>query len=1067
MAEWQLLAKALPSLLNMIKTKPMKKITILFLIHISLLFLSQTKPPESYSLIRGVNESITLNRGLVDLTLPLFDITEGGFKLSNSLNYESRGFVPYLYPSFVGLNWNLNQLGKITRESRKIDFTTTANKILNPFYGHSSGSLNYLQYSSFQYDDVRSYDRNDCIKTVFSNNAKKKQIFDNSGDYYATNQFQGAQGYYGKSYNYEPDKYYFDFMGYRGYFVVDNTMKPVVHCENASLAVDISGVNCYDIFGNISFSQFVIHDDKGNKYIFGGNTDALDINYSYNRFTYYIPVDTAPFNYKGSSSNRTNYIDSWLLKKIILANGSEVNAYYRQNDLTLLNNYRGTYSGYNGQQNINYTQENNHVYYINENTGFPAKQALLQNNLSVKHSRSIMGDFDNNMENFETQVDTYTKMAVLDSIRINDVTVAYKYHNTLNPLELSNNYLDEIIVKRKNKIIKKMDLVYQELGGTNKRTFLKHINNSAGENIGFDYYNTDDFPAYKNSAILTYIGGVWNGSHSIYYSPAATQYQNSYDTGLLKKVTYPTKGSTTYSYEFSDYSKIMAYSKYYSGINILDYQHSLNAPRIKKKVERSMPGDSIVTKYSYLNNTGTSSGVLEVGKLYSLDIINVTYLKNMRGPVAPNIHGLVKYSLVKVSTEGKGSNKLYFSDYLTNSDTLTVRYDHQAHEYLSKSTERGKLLKELVYNNNNTLLRETTYKYRNFLGKLPVINSMENCTNCKVSDLNYYISAKSEPIMYNNNYYSYNNIYTMYVPVIPYLLISQTTKEYFGDKVIETVKKNIYNDTSNNRGWHPYPIEESITTSRGTAIKKYLFAPDLLTSGCRTYCPNDETRVGGQQSTYYSMINDNIIYPIIEISKNENNKYSLTENLFYSYPYNIKKKRHSLLDKPLDFINYKISLTNNIIDDINFDLYDNKSNVLQYTTKDSVPTTTIYGYNQTLPIAKITGITYQQLMQIFGLNNTPNGYLDLDIVSKSNSDNDSASEQLLLNALNSFRNNPALKNYTITTYTYNPLIGVTSITPPSGIREIYLYDSANRLKEIREQSQNGNLLKEFKYNYKQ
>ncbi len=60
-----------------------------------------------------------------------------------------------------------------------------------------------------------------------------------------------------------------------------------------------------------------------------------------------------------------------------------------------------------------------------------------------------MGDFDNNMENFETQVDTYTKMAVLDSIRINDVTVAYKYHNTLNPLELSNNYLDEIIVKKK------------------------------------------------------------------------------------------------------------------------------------------------------------------------------------------------------------------------------------------------------------------------------------------------------------------------------------------------------------------------------------------------------------------------------------------------------------------------------------------------------------------------------------------------------------------------------------------------------------------------------------------
>ncbi|WP_374464396.1 hypothetical protein [Chryseobacterium sp.] len=60
-----------------------------------------------------------------------------------------------------------------------------------------------------------------------------------------------------------------------------------------------------------------------------------------------------------------------------------------------------------------------------------------------------------------------------------------------------------------------------------------------------------------------------------------------------------------------------------------------------------------------------------------------------------------------------------------------------------------------------------------------------------------------------------------------------------------------------------------------------------------------------------------------------------------------------------------------------------------------------------------------------------------------------------------------MPNYQITTYTYDPLIGVRSITPPSGIREVYIYDSANRLKEIRENNQTGNLLKEFKYNYKQ
>jgi hypothetical protein len=54
----------------------------------------------------------------------------------------------------------------------------------------------------------------------------------------------------------------------------------------------------------------------------------------------------------------------------------------------------------------------------------------------------------------------------------------------------------------------------------------------------------------------------------------------------------------------------------------------------------------------------------------------------------------------------------------------------------------------------------------------------------------------------------------------------------------------------------------------------------------------------------------------------------------------------------------------------------------------------------------------------------------------------------------------------VTTYTYDPLIGVRSITPPSGIREVYIYDTANRLKEIRENDATGKLLKEFKYNYK-
>lgn len=150
--------------------------------------------------------------------------------------------------------------------------------------------------------------------------------------------------------------------------------------------------------------------------------------------------------------------------------------------------------------------------------------------------------------------------------------------------------------------------------------------------------------------------------------------------------------------------------------------------------------------------------------------------------------------------------------------------------------------------------------------------------------------------------------------------------------------------------------------------------------------------------------------------------------------------------------------------DLTYGDYDLKGNLLTYYTEDEHPVTVLYGYNQTLPIIKVEGVAYSTLMNLLGMGNNITGYNNLDICQKSNADIDYASEQLLINSLETVRN--TLSNYPVTTYTYDPLIGVTSITPPSGIREVYIYDTANRLKEIRQESVTGKLLKEFKYNYK-
>ncbi|RMZ59629.1 hypothetical protein D1632_08340 [Chryseobacterium nematophagum] len=142
--------------------------------------------------------------------------------------------------------------------------------------------------------------------------------------------------------------------------------------------------------------------------------------------------------------------------------------------------------------------------------------------------------------------------------------------------------------------------------------------------------------------------------------------------------------------------------------------------------------------------------------------------------------------------------------------------------------------------------------------------------------------------------------------------------------------------------------------------------------------------------------------------------------------------------------------------EVTYDLYDSKGNLQQYTTKDGIPVSIIWGYNQTQPIAKIEGATYNQV----------SGFIS-GIITASNTDAQESTEtskNALIAALDAFRNLPNLVTTQITTYTYNPLIGVTSITPTSGVRENYIYDSANRLEKIVDV--NGKVLKEYKYNYK-
>ena len=1062
-----------------------KKIIFFLIIVISKLncFYCQIKPPESYKLIRGVNENLNLNLGYVNLDIPLFNVDMEPFKFKNSLSYESRGFVPDLPTSYVGLNWNLDQFGKITRESNRIDFTTVSSVYLN-----SVGSEVQIKEDL---NNEKGYYRNDCIDVFFPpsnfSNSYKKNIYNNpyENDYHASIKLPNILGYFGKSYSFNPDKYFFDFMGYQGYFVVDNEGQPLVYCEKAKLLIDISKYGCHDIFGNISFSEIRITDDQGNQYFFGGNTSALDINYSYNRTSVEDIAYTDPSSFSNNiSETKTNYIDSWLLKKIVFKNGETAEGFYRNPDLSLLNSYRGGYK----IKKTYFTANTAEDYEIN--TGFPKKSELLQNDISVVENRTFTY-FD--YHGFCTpacglskkyQVNTYTKKAVLDSIRFRNVSIEYNYEVSQNSQDLSNKYLKQIILKVDNTNNKIINLNYENLGSNNQRNFLKNINFLNGEKIYFDYYNTENFPDILWGSLAKTKQGLWDGRYVTNYQDFSVADDSKFNAGLLKSVTYPTKGTTTYFYETGDISKIYRYEDYYNGTppKLFNENRNVIIPRISKKEEYDF-SKTYTTFYNYKNNNGLSSGIIEDN--YNENFDQVTTNVNL----VPNINttNSLYYSTVTVTTEGKGYIKSYFSDRVTNPDILTSKNFHSNesrcnnnsyynwHEryriYTSKKYERGKILKEEIYGEDNFKIKEKNYKYTNLLEKFPSIDLLSNCTDCRISDLNYYVrTIATDP--------NVCNIQTLYVPVLPYLQSSVQTKEFYRDgKTIETNEYTSYNEkiAPDKLYWHPNPVEKKIVDATGTTSLKYLYPIDLYKkNGCegRQGCVfvNDNTIVGGQYVVYDALYKSNINLPIIKILS-KNNKFSLTENLWHptiqysQEPKAIKRLRHSSKDTQLDFTNYKIS-SDKMIDGDSFDHYDNKYNCVQMTDKTGLVTTTIYGYSQSLPIAKIVGASYNDVLSVFQLNGSDyNKYTDLDIVEKSNLDIDTISEQQLITALDTFRSKTEFKNYQITTYTHNPLIGVTSITPPSGIREIYIYDTANRLEKV--VNINGNILKEIKYNFKQ
>ncbi|MFC4634634.1 hypothetical protein ACFO3O_11985 [Dokdonia ponticola] len=172
-----------------------------------------------------------------------------------------------------------------------------------------------------------------------------------------------------------------------------------------------------------------------------------------------------------------------------------------------------------------------------------------------------------------------------------------------------------------------------------------------------------------------------------------------------------------------------------------------------------------------------------------------------------------------------------------------------------------------------------------------------------------------------------------------------------------------------------------------------------------------------------------------------------------------------------DLINPSTGATSNHPDEkrIYFEYYSDGNIKMSYQldiSSGSTPTATeqvnkiayVWGYDNRYPIAKVVNASHSEIASYVS-----------SLVTLAQADNDRTignlgNEGALRQALDGMRNDPALFHTQITTYTYDPLIGITSMTDPRGYTMYYDYDTLYRFKYVKDAD--GNILSENEYNYR-
>lgn len=959
-------------------------------------------------------------------SINLYNIQSGSLSFPVELKYISgNGIKVADEAGSVGLGWTL-PIPSITQFVMGFDDFDSSYSKFRPDFAYSSTP--YASYFPSCYGALGQY-INGCEGTTGFNQLPSYETF---GYFLAsdwnlplggnfTMQLPGKDVLY--SFDSQQDIFILNLFGEKIEFIIDNfpTYPPNNHIENPNFYVLNKKGYKIEYFSN----KFTITDRNGINYYFEDIENITDDGYLIKHKNYYI---SSISNYKGDYINFT-YNEIEEAKNLPVR--SDVLLYTKSSSDQ---DYNGFYT-----PAATLITPYDQMGFGNDNSNCLGVPSFLTGTfmLRVKKTNSfqnykfvdrIVSKSDSIVFSYSEREDRVTKK--LDVIKVHcknqqifkEIVFNYDYFNSTNS---TNNFIVE-------------DWPSENISDDykNKRLKLNNIKINDIEEYGFEYnpvllppknsFATDYWGfsngGFSNTSFALNINDFSLPGNPIPFNSTFTnnlKSSNAYYTksAILEKILYPTKGFSKFEYESNSSNNLFT---------IYDYSNltSGNGLRLTSQINYDKNNVFInKTKYSYINGVSMNPNALTHYDFYKTISRVSTMVYKVRENDFVSMHS---NSTISSSPLSSGNYIGYTKVIKTEVDSLDnsigrieTQYTNigDKHFYIAQNNkpifipsvkgnkfENGLVINRSVFDSQNNKLNETINDYINV-----------------VSNFHYGISI-TDRIKYKNNYSNdeYFNPLVHPITALGYypiysketLLSSSENIDYLPSGLI-TNKTYYYYDSYNQLS------SESFLNSSGSNIETNYFYPYNFTT----------------ENYMTQLISNNRLSEKIAINRKKNGELVENKKVIYMQ-YNLIWE----LVLPKEVM---ISKDNNYVSKIIYDSYDNNGNLTQYTPNSSVATSIIWGYNKTLPIAKIENATNAQVQTALGMN--------LSDVTEAN--------MSIINALRA-----SLPNAMVTTYTHIPLVGVSTITDPKSDTITYIYDSFNRLKEVKDK--NGNKLSENQYHYR-